>query len=85
MKKIEAIIKPFDSTRSRTPSSGWGQGSHGDRSEGFRRQRGHTEAFRGGEYQVDFVPKVKWKWWWTLTGSGGRRCYYAGCSDRQDW
>jgi nitrogen regulatory protein P-II 1 len=60
MKKIEAIIKPFklDEVKDALQAIG----VHGltvSEVKGFGRQRGHTEVFRGVEYQVDFVPKVK--------------------------
>ncbi len=60
MKKIEAIIKPFklDEVKDALQAVG----VHGltvTEVKGFGRQRGHTEVFRGVEYQVDFVPKVK--------------------------
>lgn len=60
MKKIEAIIKPFklDEVKSRLS----GIGIHGitvTEVKGFGRQKGHTELYRGAEYVVDFLPKVK--------------------------
>lgn len=60
MKRIDAIIKPFklDAVKEGLGSAGI-QGMTIDEVQGFGRQKGHTELFRGGEYVVDFVPKVK--------------------------
>ncbi len=60
MKKIEAIIKPFklDEVKDALQAVGV-TGLTVTEVKGFGRQRGHTEVFRGVEYQVDFVPKVK--------------------------
>jgi nitrogen regulatory protein P-II 1 len=60
MKKIEAIIKPFklDEVKDALQEIGV-KGLTVSEVKGFGRQRGHTEVFRGVEYQVDFVPKVK--------------------------
>ena len=60
MKKIEAIIKPFklDEVRDRLQEIGC-QGMTVTEVKGFGRQKGHTELYRGAEYQVDFLPKVK--------------------------
>ncbi len=60
MKKIEAIIKPFklDEVKSALTRLGI-QGLTVTEVRGFGRQRGHTEHYRGAEYVVDFVPKVK--------------------------
>ena len=60
MKLITAIIKPFKLDEVREALSAIGvQGITVTEVKGFGRQRGHTEVFRGVEYQVDFVPKVK--------------------------
>ena len=60
MKKIEAIIKPFKLTDVKEALSKMGiQGMTVSEVKGFGRQRGHKEVYRGAEYQVDFVPKVK--------------------------
>ena len=60
MKKIEAIIKPFKLDDVRQVLSGAGiAGMTVSEVRGFGRQRGHTEFYRGAEYMVDFVPKVK--------------------------
>lgn len=60
MKKIEAIIKPFklDEVRDKLTSLGV-QGITVSEVKGFGRQKGHTELYRGAEYVVDFLPKVK--------------------------
>lgn len=60
MKKIEAIIKPFKLDEVKDALSKVGvQGLTASEVRGFGRQKGHTEVYRGAEYQVDFVPKVK--------------------------
>jgi nitrogen regulatory protein P-II 1 len=60
MKKIEAIIKPFrlDDVKEALHEVGI-QGMTVIEAKGFGRQRGHTELYRGAEYVVDFLPKVK--------------------------
>jgi nitrogen regulatory protein PII len=60
MKMITAIVKPFrlDEVRSALQEIGI-QGITTSEVKGFGRQRGHTELYRGAEYQVDFVPKTK--------------------------
>ncbi|MFA5530546.1 MAG: P-II family nitrogen regulator [Thiohalomonadaceae bacterium] len=60
MKKIEAIIKPFklDDVREALSEKGV-QGMTATEVKGFGRQKGHTELYRGAEYVVDFLPKVK--------------------------
>ena len=60
MKKIEAIIKPFklDEVKEALQEIGI-QGSTVTEAKGFGRQKGHTELYRGAEYVVDFLPKVK--------------------------
>jgi len=60
MKKIEAIIKPFrlDDVKDALKEVGI-QGMTALEVKGFGRQKGHTEHYRGAEYTVDFVPKVK--------------------------
>lgn len=60
MKKVECIIKPFklDDVKSVITE----MGIHGmtvSEVRGFGRQKGHTELYRGAEYQVDFIPKIK--------------------------
>ena len=60
MKKIEAIIKPFKLDEVREALSGIGvTGITVTEVKGFGRQKGHTELYRGAEYVVDFLPKVK--------------------------
>jgi nitrogen regulatory protein PII len=60
MKKIEAIIKPFKLAEVKEALSDLGiQGMTVTEVKGFGRQKGHTEIYRGSEYSVDFVPKVK--------------------------
>ena len=60
MKKVEAIIKPFklDEVKERLNEIGI-QGITVTEVKGFGRQKGHTELYRGAEYVVDFLPKVK--------------------------
>ena len=60
MKKIEAIIKPFklDEVKEALQEVGL-QGISVTEAKGFGRQKGHTELYRGAEYVVDFLPKVK--------------------------
>ena len=60
MKKIEAIIKPFklDEVKEALQEAGI-QGLTVTEVKGFGRQKGHTELYRGAEYVVDFLPKVK--------------------------
>jgi len=60
MKKIEAIIKPFKLTEVKDALNELGiQGMTVSEVKGFGRQKGHTEIYRGSEYTVDFLPKVK--------------------------
>ena len=60
MKKLEAIIKPFklDEVKEALQEAGI-QGLSVTEVKGFGRQKGHTELYRGAEYVVDFLPKVK--------------------------
>ena len=60
MKKIEAIIKPFklDEVKEALQEQGI-QGLSVTEVKGFGRQKGHTELYRGAEYVVDFLPKIK--------------------------
>ncbi len=60
MKKIEAIIKPFrlDDVREALSEQGI-TGMTATEVKGFGRQKGHTELYRGAEYVIDFLPKVK--------------------------
>lgn len=60
MKKVEAIIKPFKLDEVKEGLTELGvHGMTISEVKGFGRQRGHTEIYRGAEYQVDFVPKLK--------------------------
>jgi nitrogen regulatory protein P-II 1 len=60
MKKIEAIIKPFKLDEVKEALNAVGvQGMTITEVRGFGRQKGHTELYRGAEYKVDFLPKVK--------------------------
>jgi nitrogen regulatory protein PII len=60
MKKIEAIIKPFKLEEVKDALSEIGiEGMTVSEVKGFGRQKGHTEIYRGSEYQVDFLPKIK--------------------------
>ena len=60
MKKVDAIIKPFklDDVREALSAAGI-TGMTATEVKGFGRQKGHTELYRGAEYVVDFLPKVK--------------------------
>jgi nitrogen regulatory protein PII len=60
MKKIEAIIKPFKLEEVKEAVMGLGiEGMTVTEVRGFGRQKGHTEIYRGSEYTVDFLPKIK--------------------------
>ena len=60
MKKIEAIIKPFKLEEVKEALSSVGvEGMTVSEVKGFGRQKGHTEIYRGSEYTVDFLPKIK--------------------------
>ena len=60
MKKIEAIIKPFKLEDVKEALSSIGvEGMTVSEVKGFGRQKGHTEIYRGSEYTVDFLPKIK--------------------------
>jgi nitrogen regulatory protein P-II 1 len=60
MKKVEAVIKPFKLDEVKEALRGIGvQGLTVTEVKGFGRQKGHTELYRGAEYVVDFLPKVK--------------------------
>jgi len=60
MKKIEAVVKPFklDEVKNALTKIGV-QGMTVTEVKGFGRQKGHTEVYRGAEYKIDFLPKVK--------------------------
>ena len=87
MKKIEAIIKPFKLEDVKEALSGLGvEGMTVSEVKGFGRQKGHTEIYRGSEYTVDFLPKIKIE---VVLGDsqvdvGGGRDRQGG-QDRQDW
>ncbi len=60
LKKVEAVIKPFKLTEVKDALGAVGiRGMTVSEVKGFGRQRGHREIYRGAEYEVDFVPKVK--------------------------
>lgn len=60
MKKIEAIIKPFKLEEVKEALSEIGvEGMTVSEVKGFGRQKGHTEIYRGSEYTIDFLPKIK--------------------------
>ncbi len=60
MKKIDAIVKPFKLDEVKEALQGVGvQGMTVTEVKGFGRQKGHTELYRGAEYVVDFLPKIK--------------------------
>ena len=60
MKKIEAIIKPFKLDEVKDALGAVGvKGLTAIEVRGFGRQKGHTEIYRGAEYKIDFIPKVK--------------------------
>jgi nitrogen regulatory protein P-II 1 len=60
MKKIEAVIKPFRLDEVKDALNALGvQGITITEAKGFGRQKGHTELYRGAEYVVDFIPKLK--------------------------
>lgn len=60
MKKIDAIIKPFKLEEVKEALAGVGiDGMTVSEVKGFGRQKGHTEIYRGSEYTVDFLPKIK--------------------------
>ena len=60
MKKVEAIIKPFKLEDVKQALSSLGvEGMTVSEVKGFGRQKGHTEIYRGSEYTVDFLPKIK--------------------------
>ena len=62
MKKIEAIIKPFKMEDVKEALTDIGvEGMTVSEVKGFGRQKGHTEIYRGSEYTVDFLPKVKFE------------------------
>ena len=87
MKKIEAIIKPFKLNDVKEALNGIGiLGMTVMEVKGFGRQKGHTEIYRGSEYTVDFLPKIKIETVLPdIAGGGRRRSHHQGRQDRQDW
>ena len=60
MKKVEAVVKPFKLEDVKSALAALGiQGMTVSEVKGFGRQKGHTEIYRGSEYTVDFLPKIK--------------------------
>jgi nitrogen regulatory protein P-II 1 len=60
VKKVEAILKPFKLEEVKDALTGLGiEGMTVTEVKGFGRQKGHTELYRGSEYTVDFLPKIK--------------------------
>ena len=60
MKKVEAVIKPFKLDEVKEALKALGiHGMTLTEAQGFGRQRGHTEVYRGAEYEVEFVPKIR--------------------------
>ena len=60
MKQVEAIIKPFQLQQVKEALTKLGiEGMTASEVKGFGRQKGHTELYRGAEYSIDFLPKVK--------------------------
>ena len=59
MKMVEAIVKPFKLDEVKEALTKAVQGMTVEEVKGFGRQKGHTELYRGAEYSVDFLPKVK--------------------------
>ena len=59
MKKIEAIIRPYKLDEVRTALGDKINGMSVMEMRGFGRQRGHSEVYRGAEYKIDFVPKIR--------------------------
>ena len=87
MKKIEAIIKPFKLNDVKEALNGIGiLGMTVMEVKGFGRQKGHTEIYRGSEYTVDFLPKIKIET--VLPESlveAAVEAIHQGRQDRQDW
>ena len=77
LKKIEAIIKPFKAEDVKEALAAVGvDGMTVSEVKGFGRQKGHTEVYRGSEYTVDFLPKVKFEI--VLTEENGPRAVEGG-------
>jgi nitrogen regulatory protein PII len=85
MKLIIAIIKPFKLEEVKEALAAVGiEGMTVTEVKGFGRQKGHTEIYRGSEYTVDFLPKVKIEIAWPTTSRQGGRRHRQGRQDRQD-
>ena len=85
MRKIEAIIKPFKLDEVKEASHGIGiQGMTVTEVKGFGRQKGHTELYRGAEYVVDFLPKIKLEIASRRDGGQGRPGHRRGGQHRPD-
>ena len=87
MKKVEAIIKPFKLEDVKEALSEIGiQGMTVTEVKGFGRQKGHTEIYRGSEYTVDFLPKVKLEVVVDeARGARSCRCNCENSEHRQNW
>ena len=87
MKKIEAIIKPFKMEDVKEALAEVGiEGMTVSEVKGFGRQKGHTEIYRGSEYTVDFLPKVKFEI--VVVDNIVEKAVKAisdSAKDRQDW
>ena len=86
MKKIEAIIKPFKLEEVKDALGEIGiEGMTVSEVKGFGRQKGHTEIYRGSEYTVDFLPKIKIEMVVADDQAGERRRrHHQSGQDRQD-
>ena len=62
MKLVTAIIKPFKLEDVRDALTRWGSRGLRGGGQGLRRQKGHTEIYRGAEYTVNFLPKIRSRW-----------------------
>ncbi len=84
MKIIEAIIKPFKLEEVRDALTDLGiEGMTITEVKGFGRQKGHTEIYRGSEYTVDFLPKIKMRLCCRPSGGAGRSSHYQVSQDRK--
>ena len=81
MKKIEAIIKPFKLEDVKEALAGLGvEGMTVSEVKGFGRQKGHTEIYRGSEYTVDFLPKIKVE---VVLADSGNACQQQACNNAE--
>jgi hypothetical protein len=87
MKRIDAIIKPFKLEDVKSALTELGiEGLTVTEVKGFGRQKGHAEIYRGSEYTVDFLPKLKLEIVVARCAlRGGRGRHRVVCQDRQDW